>query len=167
MKKLAILTGLFITVLSTSAQVAGTAVQAPNNPVPQLSNPNGTALSRPADLLQIKENSHNFGKIPQGRPATYIFEIVNTGDAPLKLDNVHASCGCTTPEWSRDAIPAGGTAQIKVGYNAFSEGSFTKTVTIVYNTNQTKTLTISGEVYKVPQTSAPENSSVQLLKQVN
>jgi hypothetical protein len=166
MKKLAILTGLFITVLSTSAQVAGTAVQAPNTPVPQLSNPNGTALPR-QDILQIKENSHFFGKIPQGRPATYIFEIVNTGDIPLKLDNVHASCGCTTPEWSRDAIPAGGTAQIKVGYNAFSEGTFSKTVTIVYNTSQTKMLTISGEVYKVPQTSAPENSSVQLLKQVN
>jgi len=167
MKKFAILTGLFITVLSTSAQVTGTAVQAPNTAAPQLSNPNGTALPRPADMLQIKENSHNFGKIPQGRPATYIFEIVNTGDTPLKLDNVHASCGCTTPEWSRDAIPAGATAQIKVGYNAYSEGSFTKTVTIVYNTNQTKMLTISGEVYKVPQTSAPENSSVQLLKQVN
>jgi hypothetical protein len=85
----------------------------------------------------------------------------------LKLDNVHASCGCTTPEWSRDPIEAGATAQIRVGYNAYAEGSFTKTVTIVYNTNQTKTLTISGEVYKVPQSSAPENSSVQLLKQIN
>ena len=167
MKKLAILTGLFITVLSTNAQVANTAVQAPNSAATQLQNPNGTALPKPADMLQLKENSHNFGKIPQGRPATCIFEIVNTGNTPLKLDNVHASCGCTTPEWSRDAIPAGGTAEIKVGYNAYSEGTFTKTVTIVYNTNQTKMLTISGEVYKVPQTSAPENASVQLLKQVN
>jgi hypothetical protein len=168
MKKLAILTVLFITVLSTRAQVAGnSAVPPPNTAASQMPNPNGTAIARPADVLQIKENSHNFGKIPQGRPATYIFDIVNTGNTPLKLDNVHASCGCTTPEWSREAIPAGATAEIKVGYNAYSEGTFSKTVTIVYNTNQTKLLTISGEVYKVPQTSAPENASVQLLKQVN
>ena len=128
---------------------------------------NGTALPRPADVLQLKENIHNFGKIPQGRPATYTFEIVNTGSTPLRLDNVQASCGCTTPEWSREPIEPGAIAQIKVGYNAFAEGSFTKTVTIIYNTNQTKILTITGEVYKVPQTSAPENASVQLLKQVN
>ena len=152
MKKIAIVVTLFTTILSAKAQ---------------MSENGGTALSRPLDGIQLKENSHNFGKIPQGRPAVYIFEIVNTGSAALKLDNVQASCGCTTPEWSRDPIEAGGTAKIKVGYNAYAEGPFTKTVTIIYNTNMTKTLTISGEVYKMPVTSAPENSSVQLLRQIN
>jgi hypothetical protein len=118
-------------------------------------------------VVQLKENSHNFGKIPQGRPATCTFEIVNTGTTPLKLDNVRASCGCTTPEWSKAPIAPGATAEIKVGYNAYAEGTFTKTVTIIYNTNQTKLLTISGEVYKVPASSAPDNASVQLLKQIN
>jgi hypothetical protein len=171
MKKLAILTGLFITAITTvavtsaSAQPGTVPAQAPAGAA--VLPANGTALPRPADMLQLKENLHNFGKIPQGRPATYTFEIVNTGSTPLRLDNVHASCGCTTPEWSRDAIQPGATAQIKVGYNAMGEGTFTKTVSIIYNTNQTKTLTITGEVYKVPQTSAPENASVQLLKQVN
>ena len=168
MKKIAILIGLFTTILSAEAQVSGgSAAPVSNAATAQLPNPVGTALSRPADMLQLKENSHNFGKIPQGRPAIYTFEIVNTGSTPLKLDNVHASCGCTTPEWSRDPIPAGATALIKVGYNAYAEGAFTKTVSIVYNTNETKTLTITGEVYKVPASSAPENSSVQLLKQIN
>jgi hypothetical protein len=126
-----------------------------------------TADAPKPDILQLKEISHNFGKIPQGRPATYTFEITNTGSEALKLENVQASCGCTTPEWSKEAIAAGTTAVIKVGYNAYAEGVFTKTVTIFYNTNQTKTLTITGEVYKSPATSAPENSSVQLLKQTN
>jgi len=119
------------------------------------------------DVIQLKENGHNFGKIPQGRPATYNFEITNTGTEALRLENVQASCGCTTPEWSKDPIAAGATAIIKVGYNAYAEGNFTKTVTIFYNGNQTKTLTISGEVYKSPTSSAPENSSIQLLKQTN
>jgi hypothetical protein len=171
MKKLSILAGLFTTALSLGLVTVATA-QTGSNPVQAPANAavlpaNGTALTRPADVVQLRENIHNFGKIPQGRPATYTFEIVNTGSTPLRLDNVHASCGCTTPEWSREPIQPGAVAQIRVGYNAFAEGTFTKTVTIIYNTNQTKVLTITGEVYKVPQTSAPENTSVQLLKQVN
>jgi hypothetical protein len=120
-----------------------------------------------ADVLLIKESSHDFGKIPQGRPATYTFEIVNTGTVPLKLDNVQASCGCTTPEWNKDDIPAGATAQIKVGYNAYAEGAFEKTITIQYNQSQTKLLVIKGNVYKAPPSSAPENASVKLLKQIS
>jgi len=151
MKKILIVIGLFIALIPGRAQHVN----------------NGVALPKPADVLRLKETSHNFGKIPQGRPAVYVFEITNTGATPLTLENVQASCGCTTPEWSREPIPAGGTAAIKVGYNAFAEGPFAKTVTIIYNSNQTRTLTISGEVYKSASGSAPENPSIQLLKQIN
>jgi hypothetical protein len=128
-----------------------------------------TATPVPAKIetLQLKESGYGFGKIPQGRPVVHIFEIVNTGKDPLILENVLASCGCTTPEWSHDAIAPGATASIKVGYNAYGEGHFNKTVTIFYNNGQTKALTISGEVYKLPDSAAPENASVQFLKQTN
>jgi Protein of unknown function (DUF1573) len=119
------------------------------------------------EVLQVKETSHDFGKIPQGRPVTYIFEIVNTGKEPLVLDNVQASCGCTTPQWSKDPIAPGATAKITVGYNAYTEGFFEKPVTIQYNQNQTKMLTIKGTVYKAPPAPAPENASIRLLKQIN
>ena len=118
-----------------------------------------------ADVLLLKETSHDFGKIPQGRPVTYVFEIVNTGAVPLKLENVQASCGCTTPQWSKDDIAPGATAKITVGYNAYAEGAFEKTITIQYNQSQTKYLLIKGNVYKAPPSSAPENASVKLLKQ--
>ena len=65
---------------------------------------NVTPLPAKSDQLQLKETSHIFGKIPQGRPAVYVFEIINTGTDALKLDNVQASCGCTTPEWSKEPI---------------------------------------------------------------
>jgi hypothetical protein len=123
-----------------------------------------TTTAKPAEVLQLKETSYNFGKIQQGRPVTHNFEIVNTGKEPLMLDNVQASCGCTTPEWSRDAIQAGASTTIKVGYNAAAEGDFTKTITIHYNNLQVKTLTISGSVFKAPTTSAPANASLSLLK---
>src|SRR6185369_13276975 len=84
-------------------------------------------------VLVLKESEHDFSKIPQGKPVYYYFDVVNTGKTELKLDDVRASCGCTTPEWSRDAIPAGSTAKIKIGYNAASEGYFEKIITITYN----------------------------------
>ena len=119
------------------------------------------------EVLQVKETTHDFGKIPQGRPANYVFEVVNTGSVPLKLDNVQASCGCTTPQWSTDAIAPGATSKIIVGYNAYADGPFEKTITIQYNQGQTKLLVIKGNVYKAPPSSAPENASVKLLKQIN
>lgn len=123
-----------------------------------------TTTAKPAEVLQLKETSYNFGKIQQGRPVTHNFEIVNIGKEPLMLDNVQASCGCTTPEWSKEAIQPGASTTIKVGYNAAAEGDFNKTITIHYNSVQAKTMTISGSVYKAPTTSAPANASLSILK---
>jgi len=125
-----------------------------------------TGAQSPAseEVLQLKETSHDFGKIPQGKPVYYTFDIINTGKTPLKLDDVHASCGCTTPEWSRDAIAPGATAGIKVGYNAAAEGPFEKPITITYNSNQSKIITIKGTVWKAPDGSAPANAAVNFLK---
>ena len=116
------------------------------------------------DVLKLKETEHDFSKIPQGKPVYYSFEITNTGKTELKLDNVQASCGCTTPEWSKDPIAAGANAVIKVGYNAAAEGPFDKFITITYNTNQSKQIRIKGTVWKAPEGSAPANSSIDLLK---
>lgn len=124
--------------------------------------------AKPAeDVLQMKETGFDFGKIPQGKPVYHYFEVTNTGTQPLKIDNVQTSCGCTTPEWSREPIAPGASATVKVGYNAAAEGNFTKFITIQYNQNQTKQVQISGTVWKAPQGSAPMNASVQLLKQLN
>ena len=64
------------------------------------------------DILQLKEPSFDFGRIPQGKPVTHVFVIQNTGKEPLALENVQASCGCTTPEWNKEAIAPGATAEI-------------------------------------------------------
>ncbi|HYM92991.1 MAG TPA: DUF1573 domain-containing protein [Chitinophagaceae bacterium] len=116
------------------------------------------------DPLKLKENEFDFTKIPQGKPVYHIFEVVNTGKDSLKLDDVKASCGCTTPEWSPEPIAPGSTAEIKVGYNAASEGYFEKFITITYNSNQTKQIKIKGTVWKAPEGSAPTNASIQFLK---
>ena len=83
----------------------------------------------------------------------------------MKLVNVQASCGCTTPEWEKDkSIAPNETSVIKVGYNAAAEGPFSKTITITYNTDQSRIITIKGEVWKTPSSSAPVNTSSSILK---
>jgi hypothetical protein len=117
------------------------------------------------EMIKLSENSHDFGKIPQGKPVTTIFIVENISKDTLKIENVQASCGCTTPEWSRDAVAAGGKTNIKVGYNAASEGPFEKTITIFYNGGQVKQITIKGTVWKTPDQSAPSNTALNIFRQ--
>jgi hypothetical protein len=117
-----------------------------------------------AETALLKEKSFDFGKIPQGRPVTHVFELVNKSNSPIVLENVLASCGCTTPEWSKEPIQPGATTNIKVGFNAASEGAFNKNITVQIAGGQVETILISGTVYRTPATPAPLNSSLTLLK---
>ena len=128
---------------------------------------NAQSDSLKKDVLVLKETEHDFGEIPQGKPVYYSFKIENTGTSALKLDNVQASCGCTTPEWNREPIPASSTDKIRVGYNAAAEGHFEKYITITYNGNLSKQIKITGNVWKAPAGSAPANASIEILKQQN
>jgi hypothetical protein len=118
------------------------------------------------DSLHLLEPAFNFGKIPQGKPVFHEFKVRNMGKDSLRISNIQASCGCTTPEWDRAAIPPGAQSVIKVGYNAATEGPFSKSVAITAN-GQEKIIVISGTVFKAPATSGPLNASVTLLKNSN
>ena len=123
-----------------------------------------TVVTPVEDVLGLKELEFDFGKIPQGKPVTHVFEVINNGKDSLKIGNVQASCGCTTPEWERDEVQAPGQKTvITVGYNAAAEGPFAKYITIVYNGNLNKQITIKGDVWKTPISSAPENKDLKNL----
>jgi hypothetical protein len=123
------------------------------------------AQNATADVLEVKELEYDFGTIAQGKPVYHVFQLTNKGATPLKLDNVQATCGCTTPEWNKEAIAPGANDKIKVGYNAAAEGPFEKFITVTYNGNSTKQIKIKGSVWKAPAGSAPSNASVNFLKQ--
>lgn len=116
------------------------------------------------EIISLMETEFDFGKIPQGKPVTHVFEFKNVSSTPFSLDNVQASCGCTTPEWNKDVVAPGATAKITVGYNAQNEGTFTKPVTLTYNGDQTRQIIIKGDVWKTPVSSAPENTKINSLK---
>ena len=116
------------------------------------------------DKIVVKETSFDFGKIMQGKPVFHNFQVVNLDSAPLVIDNVQASCGCTTPEWSREPIAPGGTSIIKVGYNSAAAGYFEKTITLMYAEGMTTMVSIKGTVWKTPKQPAPFNKSIAFLK---
>jgi hypothetical protein len=105
------------------------------------------AQQTPDQLIKLNSESYNFGKIKQNVPVTTYFEVKNISNQPVVLESVTASCGCTTPEWSKEPIAAGATAKIKVGYNAATLNTFNKAITIkLAGVEQTKMAMINGEV---------------------
>lgn len=99
------------------------------------------------DLVKLNAETHNFGKIKQGVPVTTSFTVTNSSDKPVVLESVVASCGCTTPEWSKEPIAPGASTQIKVGYNAAALSTFTKDITIrLAGVQEPKIIHITGEV---------------------
>ena len=108
-----------------------------------------SAATPKADVAIASFDAQNFdfGKIKQGTPATHEFKFTNTGSVPLIITNVQASCGCTTPDWSRDPILPGGRGFIKATYSAATVGNFNKTVSVTANVEGgTVQLMIKGEV---------------------
>lgn len=90
---------------------------------------------------------YDFGKIKFNQPVTHEFKFTNTGDAPLVISSVQASCGCTVTEYSKDPIAPGGQGFVKATYNAAKAGVFTKTVTVNANAEEKVVqLVIKGEV---------------------
>jgi Protein of unknown function (DUF1573) len=98
-------------------------------------------------IIEIQNTTKDFGKIPQGKPVTAEFVVKNTGKAPLVMENIQTSCGCTVADFTKTPIAPNQSGYIKVTYNANAMGSFTKTATIVSNAeNNTLVLTLKGEV---------------------
>ena len=69
--------------------------------------------------ITFDKPEHDFGKIKEGTLATHEFTFTNTGKAPLVLSNVQPSCGCTTPEWSKEPIMPGGKGTVKAVFNSY------------------------------------------------
>lgn len=96
--------------------------------------------------LRFSESIHDFGTFKEeaGRQ-TFDFIVNNSGNQPLVIMKVSASCGCTTPEWTKQPIPPGGKGKVTAIYDpANLPGVFNKTLTVYANTKpETTTLTIN------------------------
>lgn len=105
--------------------------------------------------IAFTEESFDFTTIAEEKgPVTHEFTFTNTGGAPVIIQNVKASCGCTTPDWTKDPVLPGKTGIIKATYNPQNRpGQFNKSITVTSNAeNNTVVLTIKGTVTPKPHT---------------
>lgn len=136
--------------------VAGAAFAQTATPDP---NAKPATTLKPENMAFVTD-THEFGTVAEGPAAVYEFTFKNTGKEPILVERVQASCGCTTPSYSKDPVLPGKTGSIKASFATQGRpGAFTKTITVVSNAG-TKVLTIKGQVEKAPTSSVPENNSM-------
>ncbi|MBK8406020.1 MAG: DUF1573 domain-containing protein [Saprospiraceae bacterium] len=125
-----------------------------------VANPAGEATpaapTGPTTTVEYETMVYDFGEVKEGEHVKYAFKFKNTGSEPLVISDAKGSCGCTVPDWPREPIAPGASAEIKVDFDSKGKGSDdgskqTKRVTVTGNTNPAQTyLTISGVVKKDP-----------------
>ncbi|MFP3592527.1 DUF1573 domain-containing protein [Chryseobacterium sp. SIMBA_038] len=108
----------------------------------------GTFALASAQTITFDKTTFDYGNVKPSSDGVRFFTVTNTGDKPLVLSNVKASCGCTTPEFSTDPIMPGKSAKIKVGYNTAINGGFNKMIEVFSNdpANSRSVIYIKGTV---------------------
>lgn len=114
--------------------------------------------TRAQGILTFTKDAHDFGRVTEGKMASHEFEFTNTGNAPVVISNVTASCGCTTPFWTREPVLPGKKGKIAASYNSSGRpGSFNKSVTVSSNASIASImLTIKGTVDPKPSATPEE-----------
>lgn len=104
--------------------------------------------------LSFEEKDHDFGEIrEEDGYAEFTFNFVNEGDAPITITHVKASCGCTTPGWTKEEVGPGEEGFIKARYNPRNRpGKFRKSLRITTSdASSNETLYIQGFVKRKPK----------------
>lgn len=98
--------------------------------------------------LKFEELKWNFGDIQEnGGAVEHTFKFTNTSEKPVVILDVSASCGCTTPHFSRKPIMPNGSGEIKVEFDPMNRpGRFSKGVVVALSTKERINLTIEGNV---------------------
>jgi hypothetical protein len=159
MKKLSILAiaaMMFAGILACEkkGEGAGTGTDTTATAGAQASTDGGATMAEPVSNLPLTtaefiEDNHNFGEIPEGDKVSHTFKFKNTGSNPLKVENVKPSCGCTTPDWSREDVAPGAEGFVTVEFDSKGKtGVQKKSVTVTFaNTDpKNKMLQFQGEV---------------------
>lgn len=105
------------------------------------------------EKVVFNSQTHNFGSIAEeAGPVTHEFRFKNTGTDSLLIAEVNASCGCTTPSWSKESIAPGDSGFVQAQYNPMNRpGPFNKNLTVTFSSIESPIqLFIRGNVTPSP-----------------
>jgi hypothetical protein len=108
------------------------------------------AKNENAPVISLENAVYEFGTVKEGEKVEHTYSFTNTGKSPLILSNVSASCGCTTPEYSKHPINPGEKGSVTVVFDSQNQvGMQQKIITILSNAEPSRTiLQLKGEVKK-------------------
>lgn len=114
----------------------GNTTAAPATPTDAAATPaTETKPDGPLPTLEFERVDYDFGTIKEGQKVNYTYKFKNKGEAPLIIQSVQPSCGCTAPDWTKDPIPVGAEGFVKVEFDSNGKpGMQNKMVTVTANT---------------------------------
>ncbi len=84
--------------------------------------------------VSVPELVHDFGTILKGDTARHRFVFSNTGDAPLNVEKLSSSCGCTAALASAKVLAPGEQGEIQTSFDSTRfRGDISKTVYLYTN----------------------------------
>ncbi|MDP3352730.1 MAG: DUF1573 domain-containing protein [Flavobacteriaceae bacterium] len=144
MKKIILTFLVFVSVLSLKAQEVKSDV----------------AVDANAPVFQFETDIMDYGKIVENSDGVRKFKFKNVGKSDLLITSVSSSCGCTVPNFPKEAIQPGSSGEIEIKYNTAILGGFTKVITVFSNASEPqKMLRLKGIVSKVEDNVVLEKKS--------
>lgn len=120
----------------------------------------------PKGEAKFKDTVINFGKITDGEVVEHAYTFTNVGKSPISIAKVEASCGCTTPEYSKEIIQPGGTGKIKATFNSAGKGGpenplVEKSISVYFDDciNDLVVLKFVANIYAAPTQEAQPNNN--------
>tara|TARA_R110001583_G_scaffold109799_3_gene258638 strand:- start:610 stop:1062 length:453 start_codon:yes stop_codon:yes gene_type:complete len=103
-----------------------------------------------AAIIEFDKTEFDFGEVTEGELVEGSFTITNKGKVDLIITSAKATCGCTVPEWPKEAIKPGESGEIKFTFNSSGRvGKQSKSITLQTNSEKvTETVRITGMVIK-------------------
>lgn len=106
--------------------------------------------------LAVEVESFDFGEVVNGDVVTRDLEVRNEGTAPLVVEAVTTSCGCTRATLDTMTIPAGGRATLHIEYDSGAHGpeetgKITRQIFIATNDPQRPEVVVTFESTVLPR----------------
>lgn len=137
MKRIFISLIVFLSIISCTNNDGKVSADLVNNPVTA----DGINKGASAPAIKFEKNEHDFGKILQGELLSYTFKFKNTGNAPLIITSIEKTCGCTSPEYSKEPIKPGEEGKITITYDSKGHKGFqNKRLIVKTNTNPSESI---------------------------
>ncbi len=97
--------------------------------------------------ITFEEDTIDYGEIEKGSDGVRTFKFTNTGDAPLVIEDIKSTCGCTIPKKPSGPIAPGASDVIEVKYDTNRVGPIRRSISVFSNaTEPIVTLKIKGTV---------------------